>query len=64
MHTTHRIFVDIVFMLNDLGNENEVQLLVHSTNLNAMDENGNSALLLAAERGDELIDREIIIFAL
>lgn len=49
-----------VFILNDLGNENEVQLLVHSANLNAVDENGNSAVLLAAaEKGDDNFSHEM-----
>lgn len=38
--------------MNDPGNENEVQLLVHSSNINSVDENGNTALQLAAQRGD------------
>ena len=37
--------------MNNSGNENEAQLLLHKTNLNAVDENGNSAIMLAAERG-------------
>lgn len=37
--------------MHDLGKANEVQLLVSSVNLNAVDENGNSALMVAAERG-------------
>lgn len=42
--------------MNDSGNENGFQLLVHSTNLNSVDENGNSAITLAAERGDNDIN--------
>lgn len=37
--------------INDLGNENEIRPLIHSTIINSVDENGNTALLLAAEKG-------------
>lgn len=44
------------FMLNDLGNLNEIELFLHGSNLNAVDENsGNSAIMLAAEKGDKII---------
>lgn len=46
------------------GNENEVQLLLDSTNLIAVDEKGNSALLLAAEKGDNINDCEMKHFSL
>lgn len=42
-----------MFILNFSENQNEAQLLIHSTNINAVDENGNTALMLAAERGDD-----------
>lgn len=39
-----------------VGNEREFQrLLTNGVNLNAMDENGNTALILAAERGDNFL---------
>lgn len=41
-----------IYLLNNPGKENEALLLIHTINLNAQDENGNSALLLAAERGN------------
>lgn len=53
------------FCIHYSGNENEVQLLVHSTNINAVDGKGNSALILAAQKGDLGIDQlliSIIIF--
>lgn len=46
------VFEVNLFILYVPENENEAQLLIHSNNINAMDENGNSALMLAAERGD------------
>lgn len=44
------------------GNENEVQrLLMNGANLNATDENGNSALLLAAAKGYNIITYKLHI---
>lgn len=39
--------------INDSGNQNEVQRLVNGFNIDSVDGNGNTALILAAERGDE-----------
>lgn len=48
---TEHVF-NLNWMFNVLGNEDEFQrLIVNDVNLNATDENGNSALLLAAGRG-------------
>lgn len=41
--------------MNGAGNENELQrLLMDNTNSNAMDPNGNTALILAAKQGDTI----------
>lgn len=40
------------FILNVSGNQKEAQSLLNSNKLSLADENGNSALILAAERGD------------
>lgn len=60
----HVHYIHFEFTLNVPGNENEVQLLLDSTNLIAVDENGNSALLLAAEKGDNINDCEMKHFSL
>lgn len=52
MYSTHTQLT-IIYLLNDLGNENEAERLVDNTNLNAVDESGNSALLIAADRGNK-----------
>lgn len=39
--------------INDTGNDTEFQrLLMNRNNINAMDEDGTTALMLAAKRGD------------
>lgn len=53
-------FVYFLRILTDPGKANEVQILLSSTNLNAADENGNSALMVAAERGDQSINCRIV----
>lgn len=43
------------YTMNGTGNDNELQrLLLDGTNANAMDPNGNTALILAAKQGDSL----------
>lgn len=42
---------DFVFILNISGNQKEALLLLDSKKLNGVDESGNAALILAAERG-------------
>lgn len=44
------IFKFLLFM-NNPGNENKIRPLIQSSNVNSVDENGSSALLLAAEKG-------------
>lgn len=42
----------LIYVLNDPGNENDVRLLIRGSNVNSLDADGNSALLLAVERGN------------
>lgn len=44
-----------ILLLNVSGNQQEAQALLDSNKLNAADENGNSALILAAERGNNAL---------
>lgn len=45
-------FILCLFQINDLGNEYDVQLLVDSSNINSLDENGHPPLHFAAVKGN------------